>query len=68
VVHPLQVPPSAAAIFQHADKFRQQIGSLDLMVSLYNRLQKTMLTVERPLLAAKLDAAGGETTLAQLLL
>jgi hypothetical protein len=54
----LQVPASAAAIFQHADRFRQQIGSLDLMVGLYNKLQRTTLPVERPLVSAKLDAAG----------
>jgi hypothetical protein len=52
------VPESAAAIFQHADRFRQQIGSLDLMVSLYNKLQRTTLPVQRPLVSAKLDAAG----------
>ncbi|KAF6251999.1 flagellar outer dynein arm heavy chain beta [Scenedesmus sp. NREL 46B-D3] len=54
----IEVPASAAAIFQHADRFRQQIGSLDLMVGLYNKLQRTTLPVERPLVAAKLGAAG----------
>eukprot|EP00879_Flechtneria_rotunda_P005416 GHRR01005708.1.p1 GENE.GHRR01005708.1~~GHRR01005708.1.p1 ORF type:complete len:1495 (+),score=578.36 GHRR01005708.1:300-4784(+) len=53
----IEVPSSAADIFQHADKFRQQIGSLDLMVGLWNKLQKTTLPVERPLVSAKLDAA-----------
>lgn len=61
------MPPSAAAIFQHADKFRQQIGSLDLMVGLYNKLQRTTLPVERPLVAAKLDAAGKHACFSHLL-
>lgn len=55
----VQVPGSASDIFQHADKYRQQIASLDLMVTLYNKLQRTILPVERPLVSAKLDAAGG---------
>lgn len=54
----MQVPEGALAIFQHADRFRQQIGSLDLMVTLYNKLQRTTLPVEWPLVAGKLDAAG----------
>eukprot|EP00878_Enallax_costatus_P014708 GHUV01015385.1.p1 GENE.GHUV01015385.1~~GHUV01015385.1.p1 ORF type:complete len:890 (+),score=327.73 GHUV01015385.1:1824-4493(+) len=53
----IEVPGSASDIFQHADKYRQQIASLDLMVTLYNKLQRTILPVERPLVSAKLDAA-----------
>lgn len=45
-------------IYQHTDRFRQQIGSLDLMVSLYNKLQRTTLPVEWPLVASKLEAVG----------
>lgn len=55
---PLQVPESAQAIYQHTDRFRQQIGSLDLVVSLYNKLQRTTLPVEWPLVASKLEAVG----------
>lgn len=54
----MQVPDSALAIYQHTDRFRQQIGSLDLMVSLYNKLQRTTLPVEWPLVASKLEAVG----------
>jgi hypothetical protein len=54
----LQVPESAQAIYQHTDRFRQQIGSLDLMVSLYNKLQHTTLPVEWPLVASKLEPVG----------
>lgn len=53
-----QVPESAQAIYQHTDRFRQQIGSLDLMVSLYNKLQRTTLPVEWPLVASRLEAVG----------
>jgi hypothetical protein len=53
-----QVPEGALAIYQHTDRFRQQIGSLDLMVSLYNKLQRTTLAVEWPLVAGKLEAVG----------
>ena len=35
---------------------RQQIGALDLMVGLYNKIQRTILPVERPLIQQKLDA------------
>jgi hypothetical protein len=55
---PPQVPAGALAIFQHTDRFRQQIGSLDLVASLYNKLQRTTLPVEWPLVAGKLEAVG----------
>jgi dynein heavy chain len=40
----------------HAAACRQQIGALDLMVGLYNKIQRTILPVERPLIQQKLDA------------
>ncbi|MEW5311809.1 MAG: hypothetical protein WDW38_003494 [Sanguina aurantia] len=52
----VEVPESAQAIFQHADTFRQQISSLDLICSIYNKIQKTILPVEKPLVQQKLDA------------
>lgn len=55
---PSKVPDGALALFQHADRFRQQIGALDLMASLYNKLQRTTLAVEWPLVASKLEAVG----------
>jgi hypothetical protein len=53
-----QVPEGALGIYQHTDRFRQQIGSLDLMVSLYNKLRRTTLPVEWPLVSTKLEAVG----------
>ncbi len=35
---------------------RQQISSLDIIVGIYNRLQRTILPVERPLVQQKLEA------------
>ncbi len=94
----IPVPEAAAAVFQRADTYRTQIGSLELMVgwwlnncgwvgeamarccdaqrgdahthqthtatrplnlpqvSLYNRIQRTILAVERPLVDGKLTA------------
>lgn len=53
-----QVPESALAIYKHTDRFRQQVGSLDLIINLYNKLQRTTLPVEWPLVASKLEVAG----------
>jgi hypothetical protein len=52
------VPESALAIYKHTDRFRQQVGSLDLIVNLYNKLQRTTLPVEWPLVASKLEVVG----------
>ncbi|GBF97683.1 flagellar outer dynein arm heavy chain beta [Raphidocelis subcapitata] len=50
------VPAAAASIYERADTYRSQISSLDLMVTLYNRIQRTILAVERPLVDGKLAA------------
>jgi hypothetical protein len=52
----ISVPDAAAVLFQSADTFRQQIGALDLMVGLYNKVQRTILAVEKPLVQQKLEA------------
>jgi dynein heavy chain len=41
-------------VFQHADTFRQQIGNLDLIVGLHNKIQTSILPVEKPLVAQML--------------
>ncbi|KAL6747291.1 flagellar outer dynein arm heavy chain beta [Haematococcus lacustris] len=51
----VEVPEAAQTIFQHSDTFRQQISSLDLICSIYNKVQKTILDVEKPLVQQKLD-------------
>lgn len=51
----VDVPESAQAIFQHSDTFRQQISSLDLICSIYNKIQRTILPVEKPLVLKQLQ-------------
>ncbi|PNW78281.1 hypothetical protein CHLRE_09g403800v5 [Chlamydomonas reinhardtii] len=52
----LSVPDSAKDLFASADTFRQQISALDLICSIYNKVQRTILAVEKPLVQQKLDA------------
>lgn len=51
-----EVPESALLIFQSADQFRSQISSLDLICTIWNRIQATILPVEKPLVQQKLEA------------
>ena len=50
------VPESASAIYQSSDMFRQQISSLELICSIHNKINQTILPVEKPLVQQKLDA------------
>ncbi len=52
----LAVPDSAKELFGASDWFRQQISSLDLICAIYNKVQRTILAVEKPLVQQKLDA------------
>jgi len=45
----LSVPATALRIYEKAEAYRQQIGQLDLMVSMYNEMCETLHPVERPL-------------------
>ena len=42
-------------VYERADSFRAQIGNLELIVGLYNDIQRTMMPVEKPLIQGKLD-------------
>ena len=42
-------------MYERADSFRAQIGNLELIVGLYNDIQRTMVVVEKPLIQGKLD-------------
>ena len=42
-------------MYERADSFRAQIGNLELIVGLYNDIQRTMVQVEKPLIQGKLD-------------
>lgn len=50
-----EVPETARGIFERADMFRQQISSLDLICSIHNKIQRTILPVEKPLVQQKLE-------------
>eukprot|EP00961_Rhodomonas_salina_P114542 1541201-Rhodomonas_salina.2 len=45
----LDIPESAASIFDKAEVYRQHTGYLDLIVNIYNHILETVLPVERPL-------------------
>lgn len=45
----IPVPPTASRIYQKAEQYRQQIASLDLIVTMYNEMMETLHPVERPL-------------------
>lgn len=58
---PTSIPDSALKIYERAEMFRQQIGNLELIVGIYNSVQRTILPVEKPLVVQKLEAV--DTTL-----
>lgn len=43
----MEVPPPAQAIFAHSDVFRQQISSLDLICSIYNKVRALSLSLSQ---------------------
>jgi dynein heavy chain len=47
----LEVPDSAIEIYRKAEVFRRYVGNLELIVKMYNNIELSLLTVERPLLA-----------------
>jgi dynein heavy chain len=49
------VPPGAAQVFKRSESLRQQTGNLELVAGLYNKAQKRLLPVERPLVERKLE-------------
>jgi dynein heavy chain len=55
----VEVPEHALKIYQRANTFRTQVGSLDIIVSTWNNILRTILDVERPLLAEKLETVEG---------
>jgi dynein heavy chain len=51
----LVVPKEALDIFDRAEVFRTQTGSLKLIVNMYNNMHQSLLDVEKPLLQAQLE-------------
>ena len=51
----ISVPERAAMLYKKVDVYRQQTGNLDIIVDMYNNILATLLPVEKPLLADKIE-------------
>lgn len=54
---PVPVPDAAQKLAHRADAFRSQICNLELIVNTYNSAQRTVMPVERLLIAEQMQAA-----------
>lgn len=52
----IAVPERATLLFEKADVYRTQTGRLEIIVSMYNDILKTLLPVEKPLLQKRIEA------------
>jgi dynein heavy chain len=52
----VEVPERAAKIFESSDTYRMWISSLDLICTIYNKIKRSILPVEEPLVKDKLNA------------
>ena len=50
-----EVPSEARNVYDRSKTFRRHIGSLDLIVAVWNRIQKTILPVELPLVKQQIE-------------
>jgi len=48
------IPPTAAEIYSSKESYRQMVANLELMVNRYNKILKTVLEVEYPLIQEQL--------------
>lgn len=51
----IDVPEEARGVFDRSKTFRRHIGSLELIVAVWNRIQKTILPVELPLVKLQIE-------------
>jgi dynein heavy chain len=51
----LEVPATALAIYEKNETFRQQIGNLELLANVYNKILMSLKHVEKPMLQQKMD-------------
>lgn len=51
----VEVPTEARGVFDRSKTFRRHIGSLELIVAVWNRIQKTILPVELPLVKLQIE-------------
>lgn len=49
-----RIPETAAAMFSSREFYRQLVANLELMANWYNKVMKTLLEVEFPLVAGEL--------------
>ncbi|XP_068613056.1 dynein axonemal heavy chain 11 [Brachionichthys hirsutus] len=61
----INIPAAALTVFDKRFMFTKYVSSLQLVVQWYNRLRQTMLSVERPLISAELDAIDLQLTRAE---
>lgn len=54
----LSVPPTAQALYDKVGVYRTQTGNLELIVEMYNNMLSTLLPVEKPLLADRIEKMG----------
>lgn len=51
----IEVPERASALYNKVNVYRTQTGNLELTVNMYNEVLATLLPVEKPLLAARIQ-------------
>jgi dynein heavy chain len=51
----IEVPASAMSVYKNIEYFRQNVGNLEVIATIYNRIVATLLAVERPLLEERLE-------------
>ncbi|KAG5856708.1 hypothetical protein ANANG_G00010770 [Anguilla anguilla] len=61
----MNIPGAALAVFEKKDIFVMYVGSLQLLVQLYNKLKQSVLEVEFPLIKAELAAVDGQLHMAE---
>ena len=51
----IDVPERASLLYKKVDIYRSQTGNLEIIVDLYNNILATLLPVEKPLLADRIE-------------
>jgi len=51
----IAVPERAALLYKKVDVYRTQTGNLEIIVTMYNEILATLLPVEKPLLADRIE-------------
>ena len=51
----IKVPERANKLYEKVNIYRSQTGNLDLIVNMYNEILATLLPVEKPLLADRIE-------------